>query len=105
MIQTPNSGSFLAKIMQKYWPPYTPIEHVHLFSREGLEETLKKNGFENITFRSHWKKLPVGYVYNMFSNFGPEFYNLFKPLNTFLSQSDNIMPFYIGEMIITASKK
>jgi 2-polyprenyl-3-methyl-5-hydroxy-6-metoxy-1,4-benzoquinol methylase len=105
MIQTPNSASFLAKTMQKYWPPYTPIEHVHLFSRDGLENTLKKNGFEDISFKPHWKKLPIGYVYNMFNNFGPEFYHLFKPMNHVLSKSNKVMPFYIGEMIITASKK
>ncbi len=105
MIQTPNSSSFLAKIMKKYWPPYTPIEHIHLFSREGLEKALKKEGFSNITFTPHRKKLPIGYVYNMFNNFGPEFYSLFKPMDKMFNNSKKVLPFYIGEMIITASKK
>jgi 2-polyprenyl-3-methyl-5-hydroxy-6-metoxy-1,4-benzoquinol methylase len=104
MIQTPNSGSFLAKTMQKYWPPYTPIEHIHLFSRHGLENTLRKNKFTDVSFQAHWKKLPIGYVYNMFNNFGPEFYQLFKPMDHVLNKSNNVMPFYVGEMIITASK-
>jgi SAM-dependent methyltransferase len=105
MIQTPNSTSFLANMMRKYWPPYTPIEHIHLFGREGLEQLLKKQGFRDISFQSHVKKLPIGYVYNMFNSFGPEFYSLFKPIDKMINNSKKVLPFYIGEMIITASKK
>lgn len=105
MIQTPNSSSFLAKTMKKYWPPYSPIEHIHLFSRKGLENTLTQLGFKEISFRQHRKKLPIGYVYNMFNNFGPEFHKILKPLDKKLNNSNIVLPFYIGEMIITASKK
>jgi hypothetical protein len=105
MVQTPNSASHLAQIMKQYWPPYSPIEHIHLFSRKSLEYALRENGFENITFKSHWKKLPIGYVYNMFSNFGPEFYSMLKPLDDTLNKSTQKLPFFIGEMIVTATKK
>jgi 2-polyprenyl-3-methyl-5-hydroxy-6-metoxy-1,4-benzoquinol methylase len=105
MIQTPNSGSFLAKTMRKFWPPFSPVEHVHLFSRKSLEEALKKQGFRDITFTPHRKRLPIGYVYNMFNNFGPEFYSLLKPLDASLNNSNIVLPFYIGEMIVTAVKK
>jgi len=51
MIQTPNSSSVLAKLMGKYWPPYTPIEHIHLFSTRSLAIMLKRTGLENITLK------------------------------------------------------
>jgi len=73
IIQTPNSSSLPARILKKYWPPYSPIEHIHLFSKKSLYQALSQNGFSEIEFKSHWKKLPIGYVYNMFNIFGPEF--------------------------------
>lgn len=106
MIQTPNSASIFALLMQKFWPPFSPIEHIHLFSRSGLETLLKKNGFEVIKSTSHIKKLPIQYVYNNLKNFGPELYTLAKPLSgIFNSKLGKIsFPFYIGEMIILAKK-
>lgn len=105
-IQTPNSDSFFAHVLIKHWPPYEPIEHIHIFSRKSLEFLLKNNGFSNIYFCQSWKKLPTGYIYNMLQNFGEEFYMILKPFNylfnTFLSRVR--LPFYIGEMILIAKK-
>ena len=105
MIQTPNSTSLLAHTMKQYWPPYSPIEHIHLFSRKSLEYALHSSGFQDLTFQAHWKKLPVGYVYNMLSNFGQEFQSIFKPIDSIIKNSSVLLPFYIGEMIIIGTKK
>jgi len=105
MIQTPNSSSFLARNMKKYWPAYSPIEHIHLFSKKSLEYALYTAGFEQLSFQSHRKKLPVGYVYNMLNNFGPEFHKILKPVESFINNSRMVLPFYIGEMIILGTKK
>lgn len=104
MIQTPDSSSFLARTMKKFWPPYSPIEHIHLFSRKSLNHALEKCGFHSISFQADWKKLPVWYVYNNFNYFGPEFYRILKPLHPFLNNSRFVLPFYIGETIVTTSK-
>ncbi len=107
MIQTPNSASWIAKLMGKYWPPYAPVEHIHLFSRKSLEKVLRQNDFEDISFFPHWKKLPVAYVYNMLQSFGKEFYKLSTPIYKLLPQwvTRQTLPFYIGEMIMMARKK
>lgn len=107
MIQTPNSNSYFAKIMGKLWPPYSPVEHIHLFSKESLRLTLVKLGFTNITSRTHWKRLPVAYVYHMLQNFGPEFYKIARPFYSFLPDpiTKISLPFCIGEMIVIAKKQ
>src|SRR3989344_9672273 len=76
MIQTPNSSSLLARIAGKYWPPYTPVEHIHIFSKNGLRQALETCGLNDQIYQSHWKKLQVGYVYNNLNNFGPEFHRI-----------------------------
>lgn len=106
LIQTPNSTSVFARTMKSLWPPYAPIEHIHLFSRESLTLLLTKLRFTDITFIQHWKKLPVRYVYEMMQNYGPEFRRLFQPVFSRLPvrATQLSLPFYVGEMIITARK-
>lgn len=106
MLQTPNSTSFLSKILGRYWPPCAPVEHIHLFSKKSLEKSLHEIGLEHIKFRSHWKKLPIVYIYNNFRNFGPEFFKILKPFYNLLPQSalNKSLPFYIGEVIVFARK-
>lgn len=106
-IQTPNSSSFFAQIMQKYWPPYAPVEHIHLFSKRSLNLLLKDNSFTQIRFEQSWKKLTIGYVFNMLQNFGPEFFRFVKPFSQIYNNQrlQFSLPFYIGEMIVTAKRK
>jgi len=107
MLQTPDSSSLFARTMGKFWPPYAPVEHIHLFSRRSLELSLNELGYANIEFMPHWKRLPISYVYNMFRNFGPEFYRLLGPLYKLLPRfvANSLLLFYIGEMIVIAQKK
>lgn len=107
IIQTPNSSSIPARIMKKYWPPYEPVEHIHLFSEEGIKKALQKAGFVKIDKKRSIKKLPVTYVLGMFENYGPEFYKFIRPffITARKAHLNAKLPFYIGEMIVTAQKK
>lgn len=106
MMQTPNSGSFLEKLLGKYWPPYSPIEHIHLFTRRSITIILRKNNFEIIKYHSHYKILPLAYGYNILKTFGPEFKGILdKTSNLYDFEKSNItLPIYIGEMLIIAKK-
>lgn len=106
LIQTPNSASMPARMLKKYWPPFSPVEHIHLFSKYALIKLLEKNGLEVIYASSHIKKLPFSYVYHMLDNFGPEFKSLLSPLFNILPLKIKKipLPFYVGEMIIIAKK-
>ncbi len=105
LIQTPNSNSLFSHILRKFWPPYSPVEHIHLFSDKGIEKTLSEVGFTNLSIKPHWKRLPISYVYNMLDNFGPEFKFFLRPLLLLPKKIlDLSLPFYVGEMIITATK-
>jgi len=106
LIQTPNSGSFLARLLGKWWLPYAPVEHIHLFTKKSFRLALGELGFKNLVFKPHWKKLPVAYVFNMLQNFGPEFYRLFKPIYERLPSglNNSTLSFYVGETIVVAKK-
>lgn len=106
IIQTPDSASIPAQVLQKYWPPFSPIEHIHLFSRKSLVLLLLNSGFEVVHSSHHIKKLPFSYVFNMLDNFGPEFKKILNPFYAITPKKlrDMPLPFYIGEMIIVAKK-
>lgn len=106
LIQTPNSASFLAKTFGKYWPPFEPVEHIHLFGEKSMKIALKNTHFALRSFQPHWKKLPIQYVYNMLENFGPEIHKIIKPFHKIFSKipKNVALPFYIGEMLIVAKK-
>lgn len=107
LIQTPNSGSVFAKSMGSLWPPYEPVEHIHLFSEHALKLALRKVGFVDTVSKRHWKKLPIEYVYNMFQNFGTEFYSWLKPFYTLLPDAlrKKALPVYAGEMLVSCIKR
>lgn len=102
MIQTPNSSSFIARSLGKFWPPYAPIEHIHLFSKQSLFFALNNLGFKDLVYMSHWKQLTIEYVFNMLHSFGPEFQAPFKILYNLFPKK--VLQFNIGEMIVTAHK-
>lgn len=106
LLQTPDSGSMPARTMGRFWPPYAPIEHIHLFSRKALRTALVEAGFERITCRRQWKRLPVEYVFHMTQNFGPGLHTLFKPGYRLLPKrlKKAALPFYVGGMTVMASR-
>ena len=63
-------------------------------------------GFEDIHITNHVKRLPVAYVYATMANFGAEFRKIVAPFYKLVPQAArNVeLPFYIGEMIVTARK-
>ena len=106
LLQTPDSSSLPARLLGRFWPPYAPVEHIHLFSRASLKTLLEQHGFTEISFRQQWKRLPIEYVYNMFRTFGPEFHRLLCPVFRLLPGFVRrlALPFYVGGVVLTARK-
>jgi hypothetical protein len=106
MLETPDSGSLMARAMGRHWPPYTPVEHIHLFSRDSLRRALRHLGFSEPTCTPHWKWLTPSYVYRMLQTFGPDFRRLLEPVSGAIPRAcgEIPLPFYIGEIIAIARK-
>ncbi len=106
-IQTPNSGSLVSLLFGKRWPPISPIEHIHLFSKRFLTSWADDNGYQVIDTYRHWKFLPIEYVYSNLSNFGPDIKKFINPIYKFLPNFIKIrtLPFYGGEMIVVLKNK
>lgn len=107
VIQTPDSASWPALVLGKWWPPLAPVEHIHIFSSLSIKLLLTTHGFTDIKVRRHIKPLPVAYVYGQFSTFGHHFGKLLAPLGWLLSRlpAGFTLPFYGGEMIVTARRR
>jgi SAM-dependent methyltransferase len=103
-IETPNATSWGAWLSQSRWPPLTPVEHLHLFSEEGIRHLLERSGFRLHAVRAHFKRLPLAYVYDMLQNFGPGMRRMMTPFYRLLPDAlrQAAAPFYVGEMLVAA---
>jgi 2-polyprenyl-3-methyl-5-hydroxy-6-metoxy-1,4-benzoquinol methylase len=107
LIETPNAGSFIAKLLGKKWPPYQPIEHLYYFSKKNIKKFLNNCDLNILSLKPHIKMLPLHYVYEMMNDFGDELKQLVMPFYSVLPNSIRraVFPFYVGEMIIIAKKR
>ena len=107
IIQTPNTASFPARFLGKWWPSYAPVEHIYCFSARNIKILLEKYSFQVVKLVNHWKKLPVDYVYRQLQNFGPETYKVLSKIIPFVPKKvlSWTLPFYGGEMLLVAKKK
>jgi hypothetical protein len=86
--------------------PYTPIEHIHLFSRTGIKKALQRHNIGDVNIIRHFKKLSFDYSYNMLKTFGVEFYRVFTPFYRISPRwvKQFPIPVYLGEIIIIGKK-
>lgn len=105
-IQTPDTGSVLAKLMGRHWFCYAPVEHIHYFSRKNLGQLLAGHGLRTIWSQTHWKHLEVGFVIHQMQFFGSDLYKVVKRVEPLLPGPllRARLPFQGGEMMLAARK-
>ena len=107
VIQTPNEGSLIRKIMGNYWFCWSAPEHTFYFSLKSLSFLLKKYNLYIFKKNRDIKLLRIGYIIDQLSTFGSEIFNLIKPLENFIPIfiKNRKLPAYGGEMILMIKKK
>lgn len=106
-IQTPNTGSVIAKMMGRYWFCYAPVEHIHYFSKRNLFRLLEKWNIQPFWAKSHWKFLEVGFVIHQMQFWGNDIYRFIRHAEALIPKDILAMrlPFHGGEMLVAARKK
>lgn len=101
LIQTPDYGSSIAKILGKFWPPLEPPEHIFYFNESNLDAFFADIGVTKVVAMPHVKKLRLGYVLNQFNHWGKSLSFITNFISKILPTGiKNIkLPFYGGELI------
>lgn len=68
IINTPDAGSWLARILGKRWHLLTPPEHLIIFNRNNLTQLLKDRGFEVLKVEKIGKRFTLQYVFRTLAN-------------------------------------
>ncbi len=66
-VNTPDAGSFWARLFGKRWHSLIPPEHIFIFNRNALERVLEKNGFEIVEVKKPVKVFTMPYIFSTFS--------------------------------------
>ena len=105
-INTPDSGSFVARALNKGWHLIVPPEHLFLFSQKSLSKLLKGIGFEILFIGKIGKKFTLQYAVQIMANKQKSsVLNLLaKNLqNNFLGKI--IIPFSLGDNFFLLARK
>lgn len=107
VIQTPNAASLPAKLLGRYWPPIAPPEHTFYFAPATLRRASEAVGMQQVSVKAHVKRLRVGYAYDQFAHFGPEFHRLLGPVVRALPERalGARLPLYGGELLFAAVRQ
>jgi SAM-dependent methyltransferase len=89
-INTPDSGSLLAKTLGLKWHLVVPPEHINLFHRKSLSELLQSSGFEVLSVSSIGKRFTLQYVFQTLAHWSGN--GLFQRL------SSRLQSFSIGRL-------
>lgn len=63
LINTPDAGSWLAKLLGKGWHLLVPPEHLHYFNRNNLKKFLSDNGFKVVLETKIGKTFTLEYIF------------------------------------------
>jgi 2-polyprenyl-3-methyl-5-hydroxy-6-metoxy-1,4-benzoquinol methylase len=106
LLEIPDAGCLMSKLMGRYWFSYAAPEHTFYFNRKNIQALLTERGFFDIQISYEIRWLKVGYVLYQLQFFGKAIY---QKIGRILSKiPDNIqdltLPFYGGEIFVTAIK-
>lgn len=62
MFATPQSDSFFARVMGRFWTLLAPPQHLHYFSQASMLEILRRNGFTIVSTEWRGKSFDLGYI-------------------------------------------
>ncbi len=71
VVSTPDTDHMLRPIMRTRWPMLQPMQHLHLFSRRALRQTLETSGFVDVRVETAYKTLSADYLINQIKALNP----------------------------------
>jgi SAM-dependent methyltransferase len=63
-LSTPDAGSLLARLLGRRWHYLDPLQHINVFSRKNLEDTLARCGFRVLRVGSLGHRYRLRYVFD-----------------------------------------
>lgn len=105
-VNTPDSGSFVAKALNRSWHLIVPPEHIFLFSQKSLSKLLKDIGFEILFVGRIGKRFTLQYAVQILANKKKD--SIFNGLAKFLGNNflgKIIIPFSPGDNFFLLARK
>lgn len=102
VVNYPDFGSFVAKILGKKWPFLLSV-HLVYYTPQTIRKQLLKNGFEVLDIRMHWQTLELGYILKRMTAYFP-FVRFFGYVVEKIGLSSLPIKYWMGQTQVIAKK-
>jgi len=103
VINYPNIGSWIAKIMGKKWVFLLSV-HLFYFTPKTIKKMLEKTGFSVITTKPHFQSLELGYLMFRMKAYSRIIHKIGYNTTNVLGLDKIQMPYWLGQTLVIAKK-
>ena len=104
VVNTPNVGSWMAKLFGKHWWFYIP-QHLYYFTPKTLSDMLERAGYEVLSVTPYYPALPLGHLANMAALYSPSISRATQILFQTTGLAQKTVRYYAAQMNIVARTK
>jgi SAM-dependent methyltransferase len=101
VVNFPDMGSWIARAMGRSWPFLSSV-HLYYFTRETMQASLRKAGFEATTMRPHVQRLELDYLLSRAAVVSPSLSNVGAAFIRRLGLGGRHVPYWMGQTWIAA---
>lgn len=102
VVNYPDFGSFVARILGKKWPFLLSV-HLVYYTPQTIRKQLLKSGFEVLDIRMHWQTLELGYILKRMTAYFP-FIRFFGYVVEKIGLSFLPIKYWMGQTQVIAKK-
>jgi len=104
IVNYPDIGSWIGKIMGRKWPFLSSV-HLYYFTRLTMRQALDRAGFVAREFRPHYQVLKLGYIVERGRVVSPWLSRAGCRVVETLGVSDREVPYWLGQTFVVAERR
>ena len=101
IVNYPDIGSWIARVMGRSWPFLSSV-HLYYFTRSTMRAALEGTGFDVIDVRPHLQRLTLGYVVERGHVVSPRLSRIGSHVVSLLRIGGRDVPYWLGQTFVAA---
>lgn len=104
IINFPDVGSWIAKMMKRKWVFLLSV-HLYYFDKKTISQMLSAVGFEIVKIKPHYQFLEIGYIFKRAEAYVGKVASFSQRMVNFFGLGKIMIPYWLGQTLVVARKK